>query len=80
MQLVSKGKDVSALFPDVVKNVVCQNLEVKKLVYVYLTHYAELEPEPALLAINTFQKDLKDQNPLIRAQVHLNSFEEILFD
>lgn len=60
---------MSALFPDVVKNVVCQNLEVKKLVYVYLTHYAEIEPEPALLAINTFQKDLKDQNPLIRAQV-----------
>ena len=67
--MVSKGRDVSALFPDVVKNVVCQNLEVKKLVYVYLTHYAEIEPEPALLAINTFQKDLKDQNPLIRAQV-----------
>jgi AP-3 complex subunit beta len=65
--MISKGRDVSALFPDVVKNVVCKNLEVKKLVYMYLTHYAELEPESVLLAINTFQKALSDQNQLIRA-------------
>ncbi len=66
--MISKGRDASSLFPDVVKNVVCTNLEVKKLVYIYVTHYAEIEPDAALLAIATFQKDLKDQNPLIRAQ------------
>jgi len=65
--MISKGRDVSSLFPDVVKNVVCKNLEVKKLVYMYLTHYAELEPENVLLAINTFQKAMGDQNQLIRA-------------
>eukprot|EP00026_Physarum_polycephalum_P001606 Phypoly_transcript_01608.p1 GENE.Phypoly_transcript_01608~~Phypoly_transcript_01608.p1 ORF type:complete len:1062 (+),score=136.00 Phypoly_transcript_01608:71-3256(+) len=65
--MISKGRDVSTLFPDVVKNVVCKNLEVKKLVYMYLTHYAELEPESVLLAINTFQKAMSDQNQLIRA-------------
>lgn len=49
--MMSKGRDVGNLFPDVVKNVVCQNVEVKRLVYIYLTHYAEIEPEPALLGI-----------------------------
>jgi AP-3 complex subunit beta len=51
----------------VVKNVVSQNLELKKLVYIYLVHYAESQSETALLAINTFQKGLENKNQLIRA-------------
>ena len=47
---------MSYLFPDVVKNVVTKNMELKKLVYHFLVHYAELEPEAALLSINSFQK------------------------
>ena len=35
--------------------------------YIYLLRYAEKEPDLALLSINTFQKDLTDSNPLIRA-------------
>ena len=66
--MISKGKDVSNLFPEVVKNVVCPNVEVKKLVYMYLIHYAEFQQDAALLAINTFQKDLDNPNQLIRAQ------------
>jgi AP-3 complex subunit beta len=50
-----------------VKNVASPNLEVRKLVYIYLLRYAEQEPDLALLSINTFQKDLNDPNPLIRA-------------
>jgi len=34
--MVAKGRDASDLFPAVVKNVVSKNIEVKKLVYVYL--------------------------------------------
>lgn len=49
------------------KNVASHNLEVRKLVYIYLLRYAEHEPETALLSINTFQKDLSDSSPLIRA-------------
>jgi len=64
---MSKGQDVSALYPDVVKNVVCPNMTVKKLVYMYIVHYAELEPDPALLAINNFQRDMQNENQLIRA-------------
>lgn len=35
--------------------------------YIYLLRYAESEPDLALLSINTIQKSLTDQNPLIRA-------------
>ncbi|XP_033749494.1 AP-3 complex subunit beta-2-like [Pecten maximus] len=65
--MVAKGKDASELFPAVVKNVVSKNLEVKKLVYVYLTRYAEEQQDVALLSISTFQRALKDPNQLIRA-------------
>ncbi|KAL3884495.1 hypothetical protein ACJMK2_024630 [Sinanodonta woodiana] len=65
--MVAKGKDASDLFPAVVKNVVSKNLEVKKLVYVYLTRYAEEQQDLALLSISTFQRALKDPNQLIRA-------------
>ncbi|RIA91767.1 adaptin N terminal region-domain-containing protein [Glomus cerebriforme] len=50
-----------------IANVASQNLEIRKLVYIYLLRYAEQEPDLALLSINTFQKDLTDQNQLIRA-------------
>jgi hypothetical protein len=60
--MISIGRDASNFFPDVVKNVVCDSLEVKKLVYMFLTHYAELKSNEALLTINTFQKDLSDTN------------------
>ncbi|KAI9280476.1 adaptin N terminal region-domain-containing protein [Sporodiniella umbellata] len=65
--MISKGRDVSEFFPDVVKNVVSQNIEVRKIVYIYLLRYAEQEPDLALLSINSFQKDLSDKNQIIRA-------------
>ncbi|GIJ86073.1 AP-3 complex subunit beta [Aspergillus pseudoviridinutans] len=54
-------------FSYVVKNVANTNIEVKKLVYIYLVHHAETEPDLALLSINTIQKSLTDQNPQVRA-------------
>nr|DAD26435.1 TPA_asm: hypothetical protein HUJ06_027903 [Nelumbo nucifera] len=67
LALIAQGFDVSNFFPQVVKNVASQSLEVKKLVYLYLLHYAEKRPNEALLSINCFQKDLSDPNPLVRA-------------
>lgn len=43
------------------------NIELKKLVYLYVINYAKVQPELAILAINTFRKDSLDSNPLIRA-------------
>ncbi|XP_055539020.1 AP-3 complex subunit beta-1 [Wyeomyia smithii] len=65
--MIAKGRDASNLFPAVVKNVVSKNIEVKKLVYVYLVRYAEEQQDLALLSISTFQRALKDPNQLIRA-------------
>lgn len=61
------GKDVGSLFPDVLKNVHTEDIELKKLVYLYLMNYAKSQPELVILAINTFCKDTEDPNPLVRA-------------
>uniref|UniRef100_UPI00358E8B27 AP-3 complex subunit beta-2 n=1 Tax=Myxine glutinosa TaxID=7769 RepID=UPI00358E8B27 len=65
--MVARGKNASELFPAVVKNVASKNIELKKLVYVYLVRYAEEQQDLALLSISTFQRALKDPNQLIRA-------------
>jgi AP-1 complex subunit beta-1 len=36
------------------------NLELKKLVYLYLINYAKSQPDLAMLAVNTFVKDAND--------------------
>jgi len=61
------GKDVSALFADVVNCIQTDNMELKKLVYLYVINYAKAQPELAILAINTFRKDATDPNPLVRS-------------
>ncbi|KAK4704292.1 AP-1 complex subunit beta-1, partial [Phenoliferia sp. Uapishka_3] len=61
------GKDLSSVFPDVLKNMQTADLEQKKLVYLYLMNYARTQPELVILAVNTFVKDTDDPNPLIRA-------------
>lgn len=61
------GKDVSALFPDLLKNMATSDLDQKKLVYLYLMNYAKTHPDLCILAVNTFVQDSEDPNPLIRA-------------
>ncbi|EFE37162.1 uncharacterized protein ARB_04691 [Trichophyton benhamiae CBS 112371] len=61
------GKDVSSLFPDVLKNIATADLDQKKLVYLYLMNYAKSHPDLCILAVNTFVQDTEDPNPLIRA-------------
>uniref|UniRef100_H3D7I0 AP-3 complex subunit beta n=2 Tax=Tetraodon nigroviridis TaxID=99883 RepID=H3D7I0_TETNG len=65
--LIARGKNASELFPAVVKNVASKNIELKKLVYVYLVRHAEEQQDLALLSISTFQRALKDPNQFIRA-------------
>jgi AP-3 complex subunit beta len=69
LAMLSKGRDIPEFFADVVKNVVVKSIEVKKMVYIYLVHYADFDStcrEIALLSINTFQKDMNGSNQLIR--------------
>lgn len=65
---MSLGRDVSQLFADVVKLGQSSNLEIKKLVYLYVLSNARLQQEKALLAVNTFLNDCKTHpSPIIRA-------------
>jgi AP-3 complex subunit beta len=69
LAMMSQGRDASEFFPDVVKSVVVKSVEVKKMVYIYLVHYADFDKrcrEIALLSINSFQRDLAGGNQLIR--------------
>ena len=43
------------------------NIELKKLVYLYIINYAKSQPDLAILAVNTFRKDAREKsNPLLR--------------
>lgn len=65
--MMYRSKPCLPFFSSIVKNVASPNIEIKKLVHIYLLHHAEAEPDLALLSINTIQKSLTDQNPQIRA-------------
>ena len=62
-----RGQPCLQYFTAVVKNIASSSLEIKKLVYIYLLHHAEAEPDTALLSINTIQKSLSDGNAQVRA-------------
>ena len=62
------GKDVSALFAHVVKCMRTPNVELKKLIYLYIINYAKAKPDITLLAVNCFSTDALDKtSPIIRA-------------
>lgn len=65
--MMYQSKPCLPYFSSVVKNVASPKIEIKKLVYIYLVHYAESDPDLALLSVNAIQKSLTDQNPQVRA-------------
>ena len=66
--MMTIGKDVSSLFPHVVKCIETTSIELKKLVYLYIINYAKSKPDLTVMAIHTFGKDAHEkQNPLMRA-------------
>lgn len=60
------GIDVSRLYPEMVKASRTDDMVMKKMIYLYLTNYAEQNSELAILAINTFLMDMKGSNSKIR--------------
>ncbi len=65
--MMYRAKPCLPFFSSIAKNVASSNIEIKKLVYIYILRYAEAEPDLSLLSINYIQKSLTDQNPQIRA-------------
>ncbi|KAG1664607.1 hypothetical protein FOA52_004482 [Chlamydomonas sp. UWO 241] len=68
ISLVSLGMDMSSLFPSMIStaNLSKDDLVLKKMLFLYITHYATQVPDIALLAINQLHKDCQDQDPTVR--------------
>eukprot|EP00697_Spironema_sp_BW2_P005957 gnl/Spiro4/18304_TR9789_c0_g1_i2.p1 gnl/Spiro4/18304_TR9789_c0_g1~~gnl/Spiro4/18304_TR9789_c0_g1_i2.p1 ORF type:complete len:804 (+),score=273.56 gnl/Spiro4/18304_TR9789_c0_g1_i2:34-2412(+) len=60
------GLDMSRLFSEMVLATNTKDIVQKKLIYLYLCTYAESNAELSVLAVNTFQKDCRDEDPMIR--------------
>lgn len=66
--MMTIGKDVSSLFPHMVKCMETNSIELKKLVYLYIINYAKNKADLAIMAVNSFQKDAREKtSPLLRA-------------
>ena len=66
--MMTIGKDVSTLFPHMVKSMETNSVELKKLVYLYIINYAKSKADLAIMAVNSFQKDAREKtSPLLRA-------------
>jgi len=53
------GIDVSRLYTEMIKASKTDDTVMKKMIYLYLTNYAEQNQELSILAINTFLMDLQ---------------------
>lgn len=60
------GIDVSRLFSEMIMAASTKDIVQKKMVYLYLCTYAEQKADLAILAINTLQKDTRDEDPMVR--------------
>jgi vesicle coat complex subunit len=57
---------MSPLFSEMIMATATRDLVQKKMCYLYLSNYASLQSEMALLVINTLQKDARDEDPMVR--------------
>ncbi|KAJ1799075.1 hypothetical protein LPJ59_002079 [Coemansia sp. RSA 2399] len=64
---MTMGNDMSPLYKEVLACMGIPNIDVKKMVYLFLINYARARSEIANLAVNGFEDDVNDPNPLIRA-------------
>nr|POE72366.1 ap-3 complex subunit beta-1 [Quercus suber] len=67
MQYARPSQPTLTFFPAVLKTLSNPYPSTRPLVYNYLIHHAELDPDTALLSINTIQKSLSDSDPRVRA-------------
>lgn len=67
VQIMRSGENVGELFSDMLRCVKTQDIELKRLIYLYLVTYSLQESEQSIMVVNTIIQDSKDSNPLIRA-------------
>jgi AP-4 complex subunit beta-1 len=81
------GIDMSPLFSEMIMATATKDLVQKKMAYLYLSNYAELQSDLALLVINTLLKDASDEDPMVRGlalrcicSLHVNNILEYIID
>lgn len=67
ISMMRAGENMQSLFSDMLRCAKTDDLELKKLIYLYLVNYSTQEPEQAIMAVNIFIQDSNDPNSLIRA-------------
>lgn len=65
--MMSKGHDMRDFAPFVTQQVASSDPQCRQLAYIFLNHYSSECTETVLLSINTFQRSLTDNDPIIRA-------------
>ena len=65
--LMRQGENVGSLFSSMLRCVKTDDIQIKKLVYLYLVTYSSQEPEQSIMVVNTFIADANDFNPIVRA-------------
>ena len=60
------GVDVGQLYFEMVKFSITEDIVLKKMVFLYIVNYADQVETGAILAINTFIRDMKNPNPKVR--------------
>jgi len=55
---MTAGKDFSVIFQDVIRCLEHSEIELKKLVYLYIIHYSRKRPDDAIMVVNNFRKDI----------------------
>lgn len=64
---MTAGKDFSVIFQDVIRCLEHSEIELKKLVYLYIIHYSRKRPDDAIMVVNNFRKDIYQGSPLVKA-------------
>jgi AP-4 complex subunit beta-1 len=60
------GIDVSRLFTEMMLVIETRDLVIKKMVYLFLSNYATVNPELAQMCTNTLTKDCNNDDPMVR--------------
>lgn len=66
------GLDASPIFSEMCRASYTNDEIQKKMIYFYLTTYAEENPDLSVMVINTFKKDCKHTKPKIRGMALRN--------
>lgn len=66
------GIDASPIFSEMCRASFTNDEVQKKMIYFYLTTYAEEHPDLSIMAINTFKKDCKHTSSRIRGMALRN--------